>query len=1350
MPQLSISLLGTFLITRDGSPVNEFDSNKVRGLLAYLAVEADRPHTREALSALLWPDWPQESALNSLRNALAGLRRAIGDREANPPYLLISRETIQFNPDSDSWLDVTAFAQAEFHGGERIENLAQSISLYRGPFLEGFSLPESSPFEEWLILKREQLNQHAMRMLRTLANHYEICCEYERALVYARKLVALEPWLEEAHRLVMGLYAFSGQRSAALAQFETCKRLLASELGLEPANETKRLYECIRTNRFFEPDDSQGIIHAVSQPGSLVQIKPTISASGTPDGAATFLVTEIVEGETLWDAKPEELRFALQSHHAILRLAANRHEGIILKIANPSCQVVFRSPQQAILAAVEAQQYLGQVSWGENVSLKIRMGLHTGLPQQDGLIKGTDIREATPSPLEHAARLGSTGHGGQILVSQVTAALVQREIVPLLELKDLGRHRIRRLAGIELTGLEWSLPEHIFQVCAPGLPEKFPPLRTLEIHLNNLPQPQTSFIGREKEISEIKTLLQNPHNQLVTLTGAGGVGKTRLALHAALDLLGTFTGGVWLVELAALADPAQVALAVASALNLHETSEHRAVQVLYDFLQDRHLLLILDNCEHLKESCAELAENLLQTCPRLRILATSRQSLDVLGETTFCVPSLSIPGVDDRVDLDSLFSFEAVRLFVERARNASPLFPLTAENSLTVAQICQRLDGIPLAIELAAARVRLLNVGQIAARLENVFGLLTRGTTTPLPRHQTLRASVDWSYQLLTAQEQSLLQKLSVFAGGWTLEAAEAVCENMNVLDLLDELVDKSLVTVVKSSNEKESRFRMLEFIRQYALEKLEETGETEQVRNLHLAYFLQLAARAEPELRRHDQLKYLNMLDDELDNLRAALGWALQTNPETELRLVCSLMWYWDNRSRRIEALEWLDRGLALGCSGSYNPSPEIKARALLVSGCHHAVETQYDQAKVKLEESLRMYREMGPKFKYDVAFALRWLGFNEYVIQNYPPSERFCRESLVLCRELNDPFSTAECLYYLFMILDDSSDHNHPEELQVLQESLALFQEIGDLNGLAAMYGAYGWYATDHHDPDQARHFFFKSSSYYQQVGDYRRLAQSYDSIGMVDWRTGEFETAYEWIEKASTIRNLVGNFLPHRTMCYHVGWLRLRMNQVDEARLSFEGALAFYQKSRNQRGEFYSLLALGVVSWKEGAIHQTVRKVAEAAVVAGENDDPYQKAFLLGFQWAIRKFFGDEAEAETCMIEALRIARGFIPEVGVDFFNMLAQSKARHQPEKAARLFGAAENLNKGEFNVITPLEQTWHQSALEGIRTALGEQRLEGLMAEGKALSFEEALCYALEGETIKNEISSPTSLIGYNE
>lgn len=318
------------------------------------------------------------------------------------------------------------------------------------------------------------------------------------------------------------------------------------------------------------------------------------------------------------------------------------------------------------------------------------------------------------------------------------------------------------------------------------------------------------------------------------------------------------------------------------------------------------------------------------------------------------------------------------------------------------------------------------------------------------------------------------------------------------------------------------------------------------------------------------------------------------------------------------------------------------------------------------------------------------------------------------------------------------------------MLREALVLFQEVGDLDGLASVHRSYGFSAYDHHDPDQARRMWEQSLSYYQQVGNLLGVAESYEYLSMIDAHRGDFEFACENIERALIIRREIGTLRPQPFMCLHLGWMLLRMNQINQARRILEGALAFYQESGDQNGEFFTHLALGVASWKEGDIHQTVRKVAEAAVVARENDDPSQKAFLLGFQWAICKFNGDEAEAETCVVEALKIVRGPIPEVSVDFFNMLAQSKARHQPENAARLFGAAENLDKGELHVITPLEQTWHQSALEEIRAALGEQNFEGLMAEGKALSIEEALSYALDGETIKNEINSPTSLIGDHE
>ena len=404
--------------------------------------------------------------------------------------------------------------------------------------------------------------------------------------------------------------------------------------------------------------------------------------------------------------------------------------------------------------------------------------------------------------------------------------------------------------------------------------------------------------------------------RLLTLTGPGGSGKTRLALEIAAECLGDFTDGAWLVALAPIADPALVSRAVAQALGLDDKSGQTVQRALSEHLRDKSLLLMLDNCEHLVAACAELAESLLQAAPGLRILATSREALGVTGENSYPVPALPLPDAGQTPTLEVLAQSEAVRLFVERAAAVRPVFALTEDNAAAVAQICQRLDGIPLAIELAAARTRALTADQIAARLDKRFGLLTSGSRTAPPRQQTLRGAIDWSYDLLSPAERRLLRRLSVFAGGWSLEAAEEAAGAPEALDLLSQLVSKSLVLAEQRPGQ-EGRFRMLETIREYAQEKLAEAGEAEAAQDQHLTYYVALAEEAEPELRGHGQAQWLKRLDQENDNLRAALAWAIQSGQaEPALHLAGDLGGFWNMRGYLLEGHRWLEAALSLPAS--------------------------------------------------------------------------------------------------------------------------------------------------------------------------------------------------------------------------------------------------------------------------------------------------------------------------------------------------------------------------------------------------------------------------------------------------
>src|SRR5829696_2809070 len=488
--------------------------------------------------------------------------------------------------------------------------------------------------------------------------------------------------------------------------------------------------------------------------------------------------------------------------------------------------------------------------------------------------------------------------------------------------------------GVEENGITPETPKSPRRLRAVEPAEATNALRAFERPPHNLPLELSSFVGREKELAEVKRLLEN--NRLLTLTGSGGCGKTRLALAVASELVEAFEDGVWLVDLAPLADPALVPQAVASTLGVREQSGRILTEILYAYLRSKKVLLVLDNCEHLIEACAKLSEVLLRSCPQLRVLATSREALGITGEVTWLVPSLTLPDLRHLPAFESLPRYESARLFLERTAAVKPTFVLTEQNAGAVAQICYRLDGIPLAIELAAARTKVLSVEQVADRLDDTFKLLSAGGRTAVPRQRTLHATMDWSHELLPEEERTLFRRLSVFAGGFTLEAVESVCAGEDltrdeVLELLSHLVDKSLVMVREESGE--ARYRLLETVRQYGWEKLSESGEEEQVRERHAGHYLTLAEEAEPELKGEGQVAWLKRFEREHDNLRAAMRWLLDRGEsEKAVRLGWALWLFWWIRGHFAEGRRSMERALTTGGSAAMPPS--ARAKALFVAG--------------------------------------------------------------------------------------------------------------------------------------------------------------------------------------------------------------------------------------------------------------------------------------------------------------------------------------------------------------------------------------------------------------------------------
>src|SRR5215217_6555951 len=628
--------------------------------------------------------------------------------------------------------------------------------------------------------------------------------------------------------------------------------------------------------------DDPVVLLSESVAGATISIDmPRSSPPGgaeLPAGTVTFLLTDIEGSTRLWETEPEAMAVALQRHDRLLAEVIGEHGGVVVisRGEGDSFFAVFPSAVSAVEAAGVCQLRLGREAWPTGSALRVRMGLHTG----EALVRGGD--RVDNSPINRCARVRAAAHGGQVLLTRATRDLVEGRLGSGLGLKRLREFRLRDLAE----------PELIFQLTHADLPVDFPPLRTLAEDIGNLPLQVSSFIGRARELEQTAAVLGEA--RVVTLTGAGGVGKTRLALQAAGQVAARFGDGAWLCELAPVRDPAAVDDAVAAVFSVTAPAGQSTRDALVVFLRAKQLLLVLDNCEHLLEGAAALAEVLQRSCERLVILATSREGLGIEGERLVPVPPLRLPGSD--ADLAAISQAEAVRLFADRAAAVKPDFVVTSKNAAAVAGVVWRLDGIALAIELAAARIAVMTPAELAHRLERSFAVLAAGRRGAVAHHQTLRATIDWSYQLLTVPEQQLLGRLSVFAGGCTLEAAETVCAGEGigpdmVFELLARLVARSLV--VAEERGLETRYRLLETIRQHGGERLEEAGETERWRARHADYYVGVLQ----QIRHHDrrgEVFWAVRLSAEQDNLLAAWSWAIETgNVDTAFRMLAGLAPY-------------------------------------------------------------------------------------------------------------------------------------------------------------------------------------------------------------------------------------------------------------------------------------------------------------------------------------------------------------------------------------------------------------------------------------------------------------------------
>jgi predicted ATPase/class 3 adenylate cyclase len=751
-----------------------------------------------------------------------------------------------------------------------------------------------------------------------------------------------------------------------------------------------------------------------------------------PTGTVTFLFTDIEGSTKLWERDSSGMQVALARHDEILRDATEQHGGYVFKTVGDAFCCAFLTAPDALEAALDAQRLLLKERWAESGPLRVRMALHMGAAEErDGDYFGP--------PVNRVARLLSAAHGGQVLLSAATHEMVRDQLPAGMKLAELGEHRLKDLFR----------PERVFQLSAPELPSEFPPLRTLEAYRNNLPLQPTPLIGREKEVSKVCEILRHEEMRLLTLTGPGGIGKTRLALQGAADLLDDFPDGTFFAQLATLTEAELFSSAVAETLGVRETAEQPLDESLKDYLRERRLLLVLDNFEQVLEAAIAVTE-MLVAAPGLKVLATSRTPLRLYGEHVFPVPPLSMPDLKSPPPLERLTQYEAVKLFLERAQALKPDFEVTNESTPAVAEICVRLDGLPLAIELAAARITMLPPRAMLHRLGSRLKLLTSGARDLPERQRTLRATIEWSHALLDEGEQLLFGRLAVFSGGRSLEAIEAICDAEGDLPVeafegVSSLEDKSLLRQ-EEGPDGEPRFVMLETVHEFAREKLQGSGEAEEIRRTHAEYFLTLAEEAFPELKGPDQLEWLERLEAEHDNMRAALSWALERKEvELALRLGGALWWFWSVRDYYREGRRWLEAALAIDGRGS----PEVRAMALAGVGQLASEQGDFDRVQEACEEGLELLSHEARQPSLAKLCLLAWLGWVALMREDYGQAQQLFEEVLALSREMGDTNWLASSLLFLALVSHNRGDSERATEL--LEESMDLFREQGDKLSLA-----------------------------------------------------------------------------------------------------------------------------------------------------------------------------------------------------------------------------------------------------------------------------------------------------------
>jgi predicted ATPase/class 3 adenylate cyclase/DNA-binding CsgD family transcriptional regulator len=1015
-----------------------------------------------------------------------------------------------------------------------------------------------------------------------------------------------------------------------------------------------------------------------------------------PVGTVTLLLADVEGSTRLWENEPEQMSAAIARLDEVVNDIVGRNGGVrpVEQGEGDSFVAAFARASDAVSAALALQLT-------DLTPIRLRVGIHTGEVQL------RDEGNYVGSAVNRCARVRNLGHGGQTLVSGATHDLVIDRLPEGASLDDLGVHRLRDLAR----------PERVYQLCHAGLQADFPALRSLDAFPHNLPVQLTTFVGRRAELDTVSALIEA--ERLVTLVGAGGCGKTRLALQVAADALGDYPDGVWVAELAPITDADVVGSVVMRALGLQDEPYRSPAESIAHHVGSKTLMVVLDNCEHVVAAAAALADHVLRACPSVTILATSREPVGVSGEVTWRVPSLSLPGDTGAAAIDAVTASEAVQLFVERAQRARPDFVLTDANASTVAEICQRLDGIPLAIELAAARVRAFAPDRILAGLEDCFQLLAGGARTAMPRQQTLRASVQWSFDLLSEPERTLFRRLSVFAGDFDIDAAEATCAGVgldahHVVDQLALLIDKSLVQV--EDGVAETRYRLLETVRQYAAEQLDAAGEADDVRRAHRDHYRDLVSELFMLFEGQEQDRSADRLVRELDNLRAAFQWSCAVGDYADaVTMASETVFVWNARGLSREGTVW---GEAVYAAAESLPT-ELKVRARIAVANSRGVAFDPSAITVSLE-AVALAREVGDDKL--LSFALATAG--NFLTLMRQDAEPVLREGLALARAIGDDFVITQNLMNLSFTLlwsDGVAARAFAEE------------------ALAS--------AKDAHMARSARHFFGQvllaqgdneaavvENRKVAAVsgGDRLRVVTALANQGAALAQMGRPEEARACLDESIAVAHDAGLAVWAALPTMFMSPVGLAGGDLDDARAHMRDGFALSTL-------FPGVKQLHLAGWAAlelaaGNVDEAQRLADDAVAQAAEPRLEWILALATCVRARVAVIAGDLERAEDLLYAALPLWRQTLgKQYTAETLELLATVvRVQESYHEAARLIGAADSLRALTGFVRYVVYQPLHDETVASLRAALGDADYDAAFAEGAALSFDEAITYALRG------------------